>query len=119
MVNHLQGICCHNRFNGPNCKRKATLNFGIIISVWLLCGNVLSVITSIPKHFMLVMLDFMLLLQATLMGICELFLVKNCMILVFSKVSENKFALNQLLISVNVPLMYFIKLCSRIWDSDD
>jgi hypothetical protein len=44
------------------------------------------------------------------MGMCELLLVKNCMKLVLSKLSDNKFALNQLLISVNVPFMSYIKL---------
>jgi hypothetical protein len=68
---------------------------------------VLSII--IPKNFILVALDFIFLSQPTLMGICELFLLKNCMKLVFSKFSENKFALNQLF-SVNVPVMSFIKL---------
>ena len=44
------------------------------------------------------------------MGICELFLVKNFMRLVYSKFSDNKFALNQLLIFVNAPFMSSIKL---------
>ena len=48
--------------------------------------------------------------QPTLMGICELFLVKNCISLVYSEFSDNKFALNQLLISVNVPFYVFYKL---------
>ena len=63
----------------------------------------------IPKNVMLVILDLILLSQMTLMAICE-FLVKKCMRLVFSEFSENKFALNQLLIPVNAPLMSFIKL---------
>jgi len=44
------------------------------------------------------------------MAIYELFKVKNCMRLAFSKFSDNKFTLNQLLISVISPLMSFIKL---------
>jgi len=44
------------------------------------------------------------------MAICELFIVKNCMRLAFSKFNDNKFALNQLLIFVISPLMSFIKL---------
>ena len=44
------------------------------------------------------------------MGKCELFLVKHCMRLVFSKFSDSKFALNQLFIFVNAPLMSYIKL---------
>ena len=59
---------------------------------------------------MLVILEFILLSQPTLMGKCELFVVKNCMRLVFSKFSDIKFALNQLFIFVNAPLMSFIKL---------
>ena len=43
------------------------------------------------------------------MGKCELFVVKNCMRLVFSKFSDNKFALNQLLIFVNTPYTSFLK----------
>jgi hypothetical protein len=58
---------------------------------------------------LLAVLDFIFLSQSTLMAICELFLLKNCMKLVFSKFSDNKFALNQLL-SVSVPVMSFIKL---------
>ena len=58
---------------------------------------------------MLVVMDFILLSQPTLMGICEQFFIKNCMKLVFSKFID-KFALNKLFISVNVPLMSFIKL---------
>ena len=73
--------------------KQATLNFGIIISMWLFHVNVLS--TIIPKNFVLVILYFILSSQPTLMGICELFLLKNCMELVFSKFRENKFALNQ------------------------
>jgi len=88
--------------------KQATLNFGIIISIYLFHISVLSVI--IPKNCVLVILDFMLFPQPTLMGICELFLVKNCMRLVFSKFSDNKFALIQLLIFVSAPLMSFIKL---------
>ena len=86
---------------------QATLNFGIIISIWLFHINVLSVI--IPKNFTLVILDFIL-SQSTLMGIWELFLIKNCMRLGFSEYSDNKFPLNPLLISVKAPLMSFIKL---------
>jgi hypothetical protein len=59
---------------------------------------------------MLVILNIILLSQPTLMGICELFLLKNYSRLVFSKLSDNKFTLNQLLISVNVPLMSLMKL---------
>jgi len=59
---------------------------------------------------MFVILDFILLSQPTLMGISELFLVKNRMGLVFSKFSDNKLAITQLLIFVNTPLMSFIKL---------
>ena len=73
--------------------KQATLSFGTVISIWLLHVIVLSII--IPKNFILVVLDFMILSQPTLMGICELFLLKNCMELVFSKFRENKFALNQ------------------------
>jgi len=51
--------------------------YGIIISIWLFHINVLSII--IPNNFMLVTVDFILLSQPTQMGICELFLVKNCM----------------------------------------
>jgi len=69
--------------------KQATLNFHIIIYIWLFHINVLSVI--IPKYFMLVILNFILLSQPTLMGICELSLAKNCMRLVFSKFSD-KFA---------------------------
>jgi len=58
---------------------------------------------------MLVILEFILLSQPRLMGKCELFLVKNCMRLVFSK-SSDKFALNQLFIFINALLMSFIKL---------
>ena len=67
--------------------KQTTLNFGIIISICLFHVSVLSVI--IPKNFVLVILDFILFPQPTLMGICELFLVKNCMRLVFSKFSGN------------------------------
>jgi hypothetical protein len=59
---------------------------------------------------MLVILDFILLSQPLLVGIYELFLFKNCMCLVFSKFSDNKFSLNQLLIFVNAPLMFYIQL---------
>ena len=52
----------------------------------------------------------MLLSQPTLVGICDLFLVKNCMTPIFSIFSDNKLALNLLLIFVNTPLMSFIKL---------
>ena len=58
---------------------------------------------------MLVILDLKLLSQLTLMRICEI-LVTNCFRLVFSEFCDNKFALNQLLLSVNAPLMSFIKL---------
>jgi hypothetical protein len=44
------------------------------------------------------------------MAICELFLIRNYMRLVYSKFSDHNFALNQLIISVNVPLMTSIKL---------
>jgi hypothetical protein len=57
----------------------------------------------------LLILDWILLSQPTLMGISELPLVKNYMRLVFSKFSD-KLALNWLLIFVNIPLMSFIKL---------
>jgi hypothetical protein len=43
-------------------------------------------------------------------GICELFLVKNCMRLVFSKFNDGKCALNQLVMYLNAPLMPFIHL---------
>ena len=46
----------------------------------------------------------------TLGGVCELFLVKNCMRLVFSKFNDSKCALNQLVIFLNAPLMSFIHL---------
>ena len=59
---------------------------------------------------MLVVMDFILLAEPNLMAIRELLLVKNCMRLVSSKFSDHKFALNQLLISVNAPLIYSIKL---------
>jgi len=88
--------------------KQTTLNFGIIISIWLFHVNVLSVI--IPKHVMLVAMDFILLSEPNQMAICELFLVKNCIRLVFSKFSDHKFALNQLSISVNAPLIYSMKL---------
>ena len=107
MVNHLQGIQHHKRFNGSNCKTSHT-NFGIIIYICLFHVSVLSVI--IPKNFVLMILDFILFPQPSLMGICELFLVKNCMRLVFSKFSDNKVALIQLLIFVSTPLMSFKKL---------
>ena len=61
--------------------KQATLSFGINVSIWLFHVYVLSII--IPKNFMLVVLDFILLSQPKLMGICELLLVKNCMKLVF------------------------------------
>ena len=57
---------------------------------------------------MFIIEDFILLAQPTRMGTCELFLVKNCIRLVFLKFS-NKFALIQLLISVTAPLMSFVK----------
>ena len=88
--------------------KQATLNFRISISLWLFNVNVLSIF--IPKNSMLLILDFILLTQPLLIGICKLFLFKNCMSLVFSKFSDNKFALNQLLIFVNAPLMFCIKL---------
>jgi hypothetical protein len=78
--------------------KQATLNFGMIISVWLFYINILSII--ILKNFTLVILDFILLSQPMLMGKFELFLVKKCMRLVFSKISDNKFALKQLLMFV-------------------
>ena len=55
---------------------------------------------------MWVILDFILLSQPTLMGIFELFLVKNCMRIVF--------ALNQLLIFGNSPFMSSIKLVGLV-----
>jgi len=55
-------------------------------------------------------MDFILLSEPSLMAICEPFLVKNCMRLVFSKFSDHKFLINQLSISVNVPLIYSTKL---------
>jgi len=85
--------------------KQATLNFGIIISMWLFHVNVLS--TIIPKNFVLVILYFILSSQPTLMGICELFLVENCKRIVFSKFSDNKFVLIQLLTFVNAPLAVF------------
>jgi len=88
--------------------KQARLNFRISISLWLFSVNVLSVF--IPKNFMLVILDCILLSQPLLIGIGELFLFKNCMSLVFSKFSDNKVALNQLLIIVNAPLKFCIKL---------
>jgi len=57
--------------------KQATLSFGIIVSKWLFHVSVLSII--IQKNAMLLVLDFILLSQPTLMGICDLFLVKNCM----------------------------------------
>jgi len=63
---------------------------------------------------MLVILYCILLLQTTLMGISELFLVKNCMRLVLSKFSDNKLALNQLLVFLNIPLMSFIKKTAKL-----
>ena len=107
MVNHLQGIQSHKSCNGCNYKQ-TTLNLGIIISVWLSHVNVLSII--IPKHVMLVVMDFILLAEPNLIAICELLLVKNSMRLVFFNFSDNKFSLNQLLISVNAQLIYSIKL---------
>ena len=85
--------------------KQAMPSFGIIISMWLFRVNVLSII--IPKTFILVILYFILLSQPTQMGICELFVVKICKRLVFSKFSDIKFALNQLLIFVNAPLAAF------------
>ena len=87
---------------------QTTHNFAKIISIWLSHVNVVTII--IPKHLMLVVMDFILLSEPNLMAICELLLVKNCMRLVFSKFSDQKFALNQLLISVHAPLIYAIKL---------
>jgi hypothetical protein len=69
---------------------------------------VLSII--IPEAFILVILGFILISQSTLMGICELFLVKNCMKLVFPKFNVSKFTLNQLFLFVNVTLISFTKL---------
>lgn len=69
--------------------KQATLNFGIIISICLFHVSVLSII--IPKNFILVIWDFILISHSTLMGICELILVKNCIKLVFSKFNVSKF----------------------------
>jgi hypothetical protein len=88
--------------------KQTTFNLSIIISIWLFHFNVLSII--IPKHVMLVVMDFILLSEPNLMAICELFLVKNCMRLVFSKFSDHRFALKQLLIYENAPLIYSTKL---------
>ena len=88
--------------------KQTTLNFSTIISIWLFHFNVLSIM--LPKHVMLVVMDFILLAEPNLMAICELLLVGNCVRLVFSKFSDHKFALNQLLIPVNAPLIYSIKL---------
>jgi hypothetical protein len=64
MVNHLQGVLCDKSLMAPTAKQ-AIFYFGIIISIRLFHVNVLSI--SIPKNFVLVILDFILLL------------VKNCM----------------------------------------
>ena len=88
--------------------KQIVLNFGIIISIWLFHINILSII--ILTNFVLAVLEFILLSQSTLMGKCEPFSVKNCMRLVFLKFSDNKFALNQLFIFVNAPLMSLIIL---------
>jgi len=88
--------------------KQTALNFGIIISIWLFYINILSFI--ILKNFVLIILEFILLSQPTLVGKCELLLIKNCMRLVFTKFNDNKFVLNQLFIFVNAPLMFFIKL---------
>jgi len=85
-----------------------TVNSGIIISTWLFHINVLSLF--IPKNFMLVILDSILLSQPTPMEICELFWAKNCMRLVFPKFSDNKLAWNQLLTLAKTALITFIKL---------
>jgi len=78
MVNHLHCIRHHKSFNGSNSKpNHIIMLYGIIISIWLFHINVLSII--IPNNFILVTVDFILLSQPTQMGICELFLVKNCM----------------------------------------
>ena len=106
MVNHLQGIQPHKTCNGLTAKQ-TTLNFGITISIWLFYVNMLPII--ILKNFVLVILEFILLSQPRLMGKCELFLVKNCMRLVFSK-SSDRFALNQSFLFINSLLMSFIKL---------
>ena len=105
MVNLFQGILHHEM---ASTAKQATLNFRISISLWLF--NIIVLPFFIPKSFMLLILDFILLSQPLLIGICELFLFKNRMSLVFSKFSDSKFALNQLLISVNAPLMFCIKL---------
>jgi len=70
--------------------KQATFNFHIMIPILLFPVNVLPII--IPKNFMLVILNFIFLSQPALMGICELFLAKNCMRLVFPKFSDNKFS---------------------------
>jgi hypothetical protein len=87
--------------------RQATLNFSIIISVWLFHVNVLTIIIS--ENFMLYWIVYCYHSQHC-WRICELFLVKNCMRLVFSKFSDNKCALNQLVIYLNASLMSFIHL---------
>ena len=84
--------------------KQAMLSFCIIISIWVLHVTVLTIIT--PKNFVSSTGFYIFISQPTLMGICELFLLKNCMKLVFSKFSDNKFALNQLL-SVNVPVVFY------------
>ena len=54
MVNHLQSIQHHKFLMGLTAKQD-TLNFGIIISIWVFRVNVLSIF--IPKSFLLVVLD--------------------------------------------------------------
>jgi hypothetical protein len=61
--------------------KQATLDCSISISIWLFHINILSII--IPSTSLFVVLDFILLSRPTQMGICELFLVKDCMRLVF------------------------------------
>ena len=54
-------------------------------------------------------MGFILLSEPNLMVICELLLVKNCMILVSSKFRDQNFSLNQLSVFVNAALIYSVK----------
>lgn len=63
--------------------KQTTLNFSIIISIWLFHVNILSII--IPKNVTLVVMDFILLSEPNLMAICEQLLVKICVRLVYSQ----------------------------------
>jgi len=53
--------------------KQTTFNFGTITSIWLFHVNVSS--TIIPKNFILVILDLILLSQLTLVAICEFLLI--------------------------------------------